>query len=360
MRPSLTERGIHVDEGIGNSINPSALSYSQRVLITVFASIAIYNSMELFILTYMAFKRRRGLYFWSLTVATAGTAIYSISWILNGYGAVKIRVIPIVMALASWNCMVTGESLVLYSRLHLLYTHQSNLRLVLAMIITTAILIYIPGWVIVIGANIPGSDSFNFLLAYSVFERIQIMVFFIQEMVLSVLYLISCYRFWTAENLRKSTKVRGMVIHLMIVNLFVIAADSSLIYFEWAGDYLIQTSYKGFVYSMKLKIELSILTKLTELVKEARHLDSHGNMTRQLEDEWARTLERTIGASHEAMSIDERMYGTPGMLPEIPCEKTKVQLPEKAFSPSMGENIDEFSEYSSSRHSAYTTDTRSR
>ncbi|KAI3327739.1 hypothetical protein HD806DRAFT_332903 [Xylariaceae sp. AK1471] len=333
MSPLSVEGRIKIDSGIGNTIDTDTISFSNRVLITVFSSIAIYSTIELVVLILSTFRRRSGLYFWSLIVATGGTCIYSVSWILHDYGLVKIREITTVMMVASWNCMVTGESLVLYSRLHLLYAHQSNLRPLLAMIITTAIVVYVPGWVIIVGAN-TSRPPLAFLYAYSLFEKIEIMIFTIQEMILTGYYLVSCYRFWTADNLRTSTKIRGMIIHLMIVNLIVIAFDTSLIYLEWEGNYLMQTAYKGFVYSVKLKIEISILTNLVELVKEARSIESQQNTTRQLQEEWTDTLDRTVGAGHRTESTNDRSDAAILTPPEEPsCEKTKVQTPDRVLRP---------------------------
>jgi hypothetical protein len=206
------------------------------------------------------------------------------------------------------------------------------------MVITTSVVVFIPGWVIIIGANTPGSD---FLLAYSIFERVQIIIFTIQELIISALYLVSCYRYWTAENLRTSVKIRRMIVHLTIVNIVVMALDGSVIYVEWSGDYLLHTAYKGFAYSVKLKIELGILTKLVELVKEARSIEYQERTTRQLRDEWTSTLDRTIGPGHQRESTEDRSEDDPLRSPKVPSEKVKVQLPHLAFSPSTGDIADE-------------------
>jgi hypothetical protein len=334
MSPLSVERAIKIDDGIGTTMDPSTISFSGRIVITVFTSIALYNTIELVALISLTFKRRSGLYFWSLIVATGGTGFYSVAWILTDYDLVKKQEISTAMSIAGWNCMVTGESLVLYSRLHLLYAHKSKLRPVLAMIITTAIIVYIPGWVIVIGANSQGPSTGTFIYAYSLFEKIEIMIFTIQETILSAYYLVSCYRFWTADNLRTSSKTRGMIIHLMLVNLVAIGLDSVFIYLEWAGKFLLQTAYKGFVYSVKLKIELSILTKLVELVQEARKIDIQANTTRQLEQEWTSTFGTAAGAGRQTGSIHYASDAASVKPSEDLWEKVNVQIPDRVLSSS--------------------------
>ncbi|KAI1269409.1 hypothetical protein F5Y18DRAFT_437314 [Xylariaceae sp. FL1019] len=319
-----------VDTGIGSTIDPASLGLSRRLWITVFEALAIYNSIELILLILCTFKRRHGLYFWSLMVATWGIIINSIAFILNNNRLLPIRMVPVVFITLGWNCMITGQSLVLYSRLHLLFSHESKLRLVLAMIIATAVLVYIPSWIVTINANVGLPAPHQWLVAYSLFERIQIIVFSFQETTLSTLYLVKCYRFWTAESLRTSPKIRGMIIHLVVVNLITIAFDISLIYCEWDGQFLVQTSYKAFIYSVKLKLEISILTRLAKLVKVARDLQFEENMSRQLEQEWTNTLESTIGPGHKG--------GTPGggsdaALVSIPegSDHIDISPPERMF-----------------------------
>ncbi|KAI0161323.1 hypothetical protein GGR57DRAFT_518488 [Xylariaceae sp. FL1272] len=328
-----------VDIGIGSTLDPSRLSLSRRLWITVFEALAVYNSIELILLVLCTFKRRHGLYFWSLMVATWGVLINSIAFVLNNNQLLPIRMIPVVFITLGWSLMLTGQAFVLYSRLHLLFNHQSTLRPVLVMIIATAVLVYIPSWIITINANTGPPAPHNWLVAYSLFERIQIMIFFFQETILSTLYLIKCYRFWTAESLRTSPKIRGMIIHLIVVNMLVISFDISLIYFEWAGDYLVQTSYKAFVYSVKLKLEISILTKLVKLVKVARNLQFEENISRQLEAEWTNTLERTIGPGHKGDPPGEGSDAVLGSIPEG-FDQIDIPPPERTVTRANGDAVE--------------------
>jgi hypothetical protein len=57
------------------------------------------------------------------------------------------------------------------------------------------------------------------------------------------------------------------MIHLLFVNLMVLALDITLLGIQFAGDYEIQVAYKSAVYSIKLKIEFSALNRLVNVVK---------------------------------------------------------------------------------------------
>jgi hypothetical protein len=106
-----------------------------------FSGIAIYNSLELFLTIFMTFKRRATLYFFSLVVATFGVFLYAVAVFLlvleltNPY-------ISTSLVNVGWSCMVTGQSLVLYSRLHLLVRDSWILNLILGMIIIDGIVFH--------------------------------------------------------------------------------------------------------------------------------------------------------------------------------------------------------------------------
>src|SRR3569833_2443432 len=53
--------------------------------------------------------------------------------------------------------------------------------------------------------------------------------------------------------------------HLVLVNIIIVVLDITILGLEYAGQFQLQTAYKGLVYSVKLKLEFSILTRLVEL-----------------------------------------------------------------------------------------------
>lgn len=241
----LAPRTNHVDVGIGNSINPELLTPRQRIPVVVLEAIAIWNCIELFFMIFYTLRRKRGPYFWSLLVATGGIPILATANILNNLGLTNDRILVAFLILLGWMPMVVGQAFVLYSRLHLMSFTAFQLRLVLAMIITVAIVTSVPAWVLVIASNTPLPNANRFLLPYSIYEKIQVLLFFLEESCLSTLYIWKCYHFWNEQKLRTRTKIRKMLIHLFCVHVVVLCLDISIVYFEWSGNYLIQTSYKA-------------------------------------------------------------------------------------------------------------------
>lgn len=82
--------------------------------------------------------------------------------------------------------MITGQSVLLYFRLHIVVKNQKQIRFVLIMIIFNAIWLDIPIIVLVYGSN--SSNPEPFVGAYPIFEKLQLTVYFVQETIVSALY----------------------------------------------------------------------------------------------------------------------------------------------------------------------------
>lgn len=248
------------EEGFGNT--------PLSVPILVFGSIALYNVVELNYMIIGAFRRRKSLYFWSLIVATWGIAVNGIGYLLQHLKLISNTAAYSVLICIGWICMVTGQSVVLYSRLHLVMSDDSLRRAVLYMIIFDAIAMHVPVIVLVFGSN--SDNPGPYLKPYMIYEKIQLTVFFLQEAIISGLYV------WETTNLLRVMKdIRGkrgarrVMGHLIFVNVLVIILDISVLALEFSNYYSLQTGYKPLVYSIKLKMELSILNQLVALTRSA-------------------------------------------------------------------------------------------
>lgn len=129
------------DAGIGKVDNKSLPT---TFTILCFIAIALYNVAELFFIIFATFKKRRGLYFWSFLVSTCGIGLYSIGFLLKDMSLSSQSVFYVTLIVVGWSSMVTGQSIVLYSRLHLVLRKPAKLRLVLIMIICNAIICHVP------------------------------------------------------------------------------------------------------------------------------------------------------------------------------------------------------------------------
>ncbi|KAI2739959.1 hypothetical protein DTO013F2_9206 [Penicillium roqueforti] len=81
-------------------------------------SIGAYNALETVFITFDTVKNYRSLYFWSMQVVSWGILVYALpamAYFLSCAPELPMS-IPFVIG---WYAMVTGQSVVLYSRLHL-------------------------------------------------------------------------------------------------------------------------------------------------------------------------------------------------------------------------------------------------
>ncbi|SPJ85842.1 uncharacterized protein FTOL_11625 [Fusarium torulosum] len=235
--------------------------------IAVCMGISLYNVVELNVLILTTFKTRRSLYFWSFLAATNGIAPHTVGFLLKNLVFSKNFVLYITLISIGWVLMVTGQSLVLYSRLHLIFWNQFYLKLVLAMIITNAVLLHIPIIILMYGANSNGSDENPWVHPYKIYEKIQVTVFFLQELIISAMYIKACSSFFGTEGLLHRKGVRRMRKHLLLVNVIIILLDIPILVLEFADFYDFQTAYKALVYSIKLKLEFNLLNSLVEVAQ---------------------------------------------------------------------------------------------
>jgi hypothetical protein len=101
--------------------------------------------------------------------------------------------------------------------------------------------------------------------------------------------------------------------HLIVVNILVILLDVSILALEFANLFDIQTAWKPLVYSVKLKLEFSILNRLVELTR-GRHDSSYGRShgATHTDDVGLETLSRDRG------SMEGGGSGSPGEIQHVP------------------------------------------
>lgn len=248
-----------VDDGLSGSYDGN--SWTVKIALATFLGISWYNAIELCILLLVTFTRYQGLYFWSLFIAGVfGVVPYALGFLLKLFDLLNVYV-SIVFLTIGWWAMVTGQSIVLYSRLHLVLRDQATLRRVLWMIIANVFLLHVPTTVLTFGSNSPAKE--NFREAYKIMEKVQMTGFFIQEVIISTLYI------WEAVKLLRLTRESGnrkITYQLLGINLLFIMMDLGLLGAIYAGFYAIETTLKAAIYSIKLKLEFAVLGKLVHLV----------------------------------------------------------------------------------------------
>jgi hypothetical protein len=248
--------------GAGITAGYNGQSDSLRIVIIFLSGLAMYNAIELITMIFLTFTRHRGLYYWSLLISSIGIIPYSLGFFLkfDNQAPGELRWLPVVILTVGWYPMITGQSLVLWSRLHLLVSGERGeriLRWTKYMIIFNAIALHIPTTVLTFGSNGYGNTD-TFVTGYNVMEKIQMVGFFCQEIILSSIYIAETIKI-TKTSLQPSAK-RTMK-QLITINV-VINMDLGLLGIECASLYILETTVKGVIYSIKLKLEFAILGKL--------------------------------------------------------------------------------------------------
>lgn len=156
-------------------------SFAVKALIIFGTGLAMYNALELIILAFGTFNRYRSLYFWSFLIASIGILPYSLGLLFKSLGILRAihasyRWASLVLITIGWYAMVTGQSLVLWSRLHLIVSGergQKILRYTKWIIITNAIVLHTSTTVVEFG-SFGNLDATSFAAAYDIVEKIQI------------------------------------------------------------------------------------------------------------------------------------------------------------------------------------------
>lgn len=240
---------------------------SMQIFIISVAVLSIYNAIELCVLCFLTFKHYRGLYFYSLLVSGLAIIPYTLGFLLDllDIATGKPRWLAVTLITVGWWPMVTGQSLVLWSRLHLLLVGARGdkiIRWTLAMIAIDAFIFHLPTTVFTYGSN--GSINTEvFARGYNIMEKVQMAGFFCQELILSSTYIVETFKI-LRTSLQPDT--RTTMKQLVAVNAVIIAMDLGLLGLEAASLYILETILKGVVYGIKLKLEFAILGKLVRFV----------------------------------------------------------------------------------------------
>lgn len=239
----------------------------ESIMLVVVATVSLYNAVELLLLIGMRFRERKSLYFISLTVATIGVMPYFTGFLCEYFRATPYWV-AMSLSTIGWVALITGQALVLYSRLGLILDNQRILKAVKWMIIVNAVTLHTTTTVLQFGKiYASGGSQHACLVGIYYFEKIQMTIFCIQEFIISGLYL------WKTVALLKVIQKQGtrkVMMELFVINIIIVAGDVALLVLEYSGHRVEERLFKGLVYSIKLKLEFAILSKLVGLVESSQ------------------------------------------------------------------------------------------
>lgn len=236
-----------------------------HMAVAAFTAIAWYNVVELNLAVYMTFRRKSGLYFWSVVACIWGIAVHSAAFILKLYGVITVYQVTVTVITVGWYAMVTGQALVLYSRLHLIVYEPRVIRAVLAMIVFNAVCMHVPTTILTYGSNSP--QWRHYIAGFRVMEKLQMTMFSVQELAISAIYIWATLQFLRPVYRRH---VRSVMLQLLWINVAIIAMDLAMLTMEYLGKYFLEAVMKGAVYSVKLKLEFAVLNQLMQLATSSR------------------------------------------------------------------------------------------
>ncbi|PLB33753.1 uncharacterized protein BDW47DRAFT_113469 [Aspergillus candidus] len=236
-----------------------------EILVVCFSAIALYNAIELVAVILLTFNRYSGLYFWTMLLSDVfGVIPHAVGYVLEFFGKGPIWV-GVTLSTLGFYLMVPGQSFVLYSRLHLLVQNRTLLRGILYLIIFDSIVLLVPTTVLTYSTIYLRTEPV--VRGYNVMERLQVACFCAQEMFISALYIIETAKLLRLRPARDPYRYRIMY-ELITINVVIILMDVALLVMQYVGLYILQTTLKAAVYSVKLKLECAVLRKLVLLVNQ--------------------------------------------------------------------------------------------
>lgn len=320
----------------GMGTNPT-LPYKTALLVIVFLALAVSHALEVLVKVFRVFRSYRGVYFYSLLAASIGIVIHALGYFLRNYDISHSAPLEITMACGGGMLMITGQSIVLWSRLHLISPGKRD-RWLLWMIIADCIVVQGGATTLFAGSNSPNPAPW--LKVYAKWEIFQVTWFFVQECVISGLYIYRTFVLMQSSAAFRGPDAKGVFHHLIIVNVVVIALDVTILAFQYAGLYEVQTSWKTLAYALKLKLEFDILNKLVDFTKGgfnanarsgSRHVTGSGDAQRG-------GVHDSVGGSRFGNSTYARMDedGVPGvpLRDVVKTTEIRVKIEEDAGSES--------------------------
>jgi hypothetical protein len=231
------------------------------------------------------------------------------------------------------------------------------------MISLNVLILHVPTTVLTFGAN-GDVRTKTFVTAYSIMgpylnqmltrlrtnwlstEKIQMIGFFLQESTLSAIYILE-----TIKILRTSLQphTRTTMKQLIAINAVIIAMDLGLLGVECDSLYIVETLIKGVIYSIKLKLEYAILSKMTKFVGGTR---VSGTNDRKSSVGFVVTDRKSsANGIDSSMNVSEfvNFSKVGGSDFTHPPPRTSVPPQTKRVSPRMAESDEELGEYDFAR-----------
>lgn len=253
-------------QGFGGSILEDGPAYL-TLLIAGFFAIACWGSLEVYIITFRMFKSRHSLYYWSICAANTGVVTHATGTVVRLYGVVG-PVPASILSNLGWWLMTMGQWLVLFSRLHLVMGPTTRkLRWILVALVAVFFAVQVPTSTLFVVSNARTPHKAALRRVFHIFEIAQLAIITLLEGAISGLYVYESSRVFKQLQCVQGPRVKTMFRQLLALFVLVVTLDISLMLTYYTGNFLIETTMKPVVYSIKLKVELFVLNGLISLIQ---------------------------------------------------------------------------------------------
>lgn len=142
--------GIYSPYAVAESDSPK-WKPGENLAAAAFVGISIFLVIDINVGIWRVFKKRQGLYYWSMKLGTIACFTDALGVILKFLVPDSGRIWGLYTALllVGWTGYAPAQLLVLYSRLHLVNDSHRMQHLVLIMIILTLLFLILPTWIVV-------------------------------------------------------------------------------------------------------------------------------------------------------------------------------------------------------------------
>jgi len=295
-------------------------------LIAVFTAVPLWMTVELTIWVFYVFRRYSGLYFWSVLITTWGVTLHAIGFVLKDCVPACPWQLGTTIAEIGWVSMVSGFSVVLYSRLHLVIRNQRTLQLVSRDDNHRCIPLPRPHHCLSVW-YILQKDTQEISPYMAPMERVQVLGFSIQEILISSIYIYA-----TLQMLKGSfnKKIRRTTAFLILIQVIVILCDVVVIALDYAQYFTLKAVIHSFVYAFKLQLEFVILNQFRDVIAKVVSpqevsMPSKANTMHNI----LRPPSPPSGSDDEAtdkrwwssrsVSVNTPLEATPGPTPAVPA-----------------------------------------
>ncbi|KAF1977345.1 hypothetical protein BU23DRAFT_659578, partial [Bimuria novae-zelandiae CBS 107.79] len=187
-------------------------------------------------LFFFKLKRWKGRYFWVLLVVTTGCFIFELFVFLQTWAPSINIFVNSTLLCVGWSAMVTGQSVVLWSRLHLVSRSPWKLNAILCMIIINGVCLHIPHTAFSIATYDGKTNSMNpTYKPFETMEKVSIAMFTSQEPIIPLIYLYETVRILHASEIVQKQSKRRSIQLLFLANLTIISIDITTIALEFSA-----------------------------------------------------------------------------------------------------------------------------